>query len=235
MSWSWVGTKYSIHLVQHPSKIVWIPFIFMIISWTMNVASTSDVPLHETSKEKSTCHIPTVASWLSDETSLRIWHGVLSLPLSTYPKSLDYSLSVYLQTPSITISKLARSQPPSVSPKSLNRCLQVYLRTHSTTACMYVSKQARLRYSSSHDHVLQLHLHTCLITTSATCTSVQESHTNLPDTPVDFIGTPKWFQTLPGPPAARQSALRLWKSIVRCSWKLQQKWRCMQAATRFDL
>jgi len=96
MSWHWVQpfteykhipsttihrvqayTKYSILWVQHPPKIVCLPFIVMIMSWPLNVASASSVPpyminlhqpaLHESSRVKSPCHIPTVASQLADE------------------------------------------------------------------------------------------------------------------------------------------------------------------------
>jgi len=65
-------TKYSIHRVQHPPKIVWLPFILIITSWLLNVASASSVPpytidrhqpaLYESWQVKSPCHIPTVAS-----------------------------------------------------------------------------------------------------------------------------------------------------------------------------
>jgi len=64
-------TEYSIHWVQH-SKVVCLPFIPIITSWPRHVASASGVPpytidrhqpaLHESSKVKSPCHIPTVAS-----------------------------------------------------------------------------------------------------------------------------------------------------------------------------
>jgi len=72
MTWSWVDTEYSIHRVQHPPKIVCLPFIHMITCWPLNVASASGVPpytidrhqpaLHESLKVKAHCHIPTVAS-----------------------------------------------------------------------------------------------------------------------------------------------------------------------------
>jgi len=53
MTWSWVDTEYSIHRVQHPPKIVCLPFILMITSWPLNVAPASGVPPYM---------IPTVAS-----------------------------------------------------------------------------------------------------------------------------------------------------------------------------
>jgi len=74
MSWHRVQafTKYSIHRVQHPPKIVCLPFILMNASWTLNAASAlrvaphridSPQPAHyESSKGTSRCHIPTVAT-----------------------------------------------------------------------------------------------------------------------------------------------------------------------------
>jgi hypothetical protein len=71
--------------------------------------------------------------------------------------------------------------------------------------------------------------------TSARCKSVQKPHANLPDTPVDLTSAPKSFQILPGPPGANWGALRLCKSILRCTWNLLQFSKCIQDATRFDL
>jgi len=68
-------------------------------------------------------------------------------------------------------------------------------------------------------------------TSSAKCISVQKPHTNLPDTPVALTSASKYFQMLPGPPGALQCALRLCNSILRCTWKHQQLWRCIQDAT----
>jgi len=66
--------------------------------------------------------------------------------------------------------------------------------------------------------------------TSAKCNAVQKPHAILPDTPGDLTGASKYIQTLPDPPGAKQSALRLCKSILRCSWKHLQLWRCIQDA-----
>jgi len=65
-------TVYSIHRVQHPPNIVCLPFNLMITSWPLNVVSASGVPpymidchqlaLHERSKLKSPCHIPTAGT-----------------------------------------------------------------------------------------------------------------------------------------------------------------------------
>ena len=52
----------SIHRIHHTPKIVCLPFILIITSWPLNQASVSGVPLHESSKLMSRCHIPTVAS-----------------------------------------------------------------------------------------------------------------------------------------------------------------------------
>ena len=65
---------------------------------------------------------------------------------------------------------------------------------------------------------------------SAKCNSVRKPHAILPDTPGDLTSTSKYFQTLPGPPGAKQSDLRLCKSIFGCSWKHLQLWRCIPDA-----
>ena len=65
----------------------------------------------------------------------------------------------------------------------------------------------------------------------AKCKSVRKSYAILPDTPVALTSASKCFQMLPAPPGALQSALRLCKSILRCSWKHLQLWRCIQDAT----
>jgi hypothetical protein len=55
------------------------------------------------------------------------------------------------------------------------------------------------------------------IPTSAKCKLDRKLHANLPDTPIDLTSASKYFQMLPDPPGAKQSALRLCKSIHRCS------------------
>jgi len=65
---------------------------------------------------------------------------------------------------------------------------------------------------------------------SAKCNSVRKPHRILPDTPGDLTSASKYFQTLPDPPGAKLSALRVCKSILRCSWKHLQLWRCIQDA-----
>ena len=65
---------------------------------------------------------------------------------------------------------------------------------------------------------------------SAKCNSVRKPHAILPDTPGVLTSASKYFPTLPDPPGANQSALRLCKSIFRCSWKHLQLWRCIQDA-----
>jgi len=72
------------------------------------------------------------------------------------------------------------------------------------------------------------------IIASVKCKSVRKPHATLPDTPLTLTSASKYFQILPGPTGALQSPLRLWKSILRCSWKHQQLWLCIQDATRFD-
>jgi len=65
-------TEYSLHRIPHTPKIACLPFIPMITSWPLNVSSAPSVPpyminshqaaLHERSKVKSPCHIPTVGN-----------------------------------------------------------------------------------------------------------------------------------------------------------------------------
>jgi len=66
------------------------------------------------------------------------------------------------------------------------------------------------------------------LSSSARCKSVWMPHANLPDTLVDCTGVSKYFQMLWGPAAAKQCVRRLHKSILRCSWKQLQLWRCIQ-------
>jgi len=65
---------------------------------------------------------------------------------------------------------------------------------------------------------------------SAKCKSVRTPQANLPDTSVDCTCAFKHCKMLPGPPGANQSALRLYKSILRCFWKHLPLWRCIQDA-----
>jgi len=60
--------------------------------------------------------------------------------------------------------------------------------------------------------------------------SVRKPHAFLPDTPGNLIRASKYFQMLLDPPGAGQSSLRLCKSILRCSWKHLQLWRCIHHA-----
>jgi len=69
---------------------------------------------------------------------------------------------------------------------------------------------------------------------SAKCNSVRKPYSNLPDTLVALASVFKDFQVLPAPAGALQSALRLCKNILTCSWKHLKWWRCIQNATRFD-
>jgi hypothetical protein len=50
---------------------------------------------------------------------------------------------------------------------------------------------------------------------SAKCKSVRKPHANLPDTTVNLTSASTYFQMLPGPSAATNSALTLCKSILR--------------------
>jgi len=121
MSCQWVQhtpsaafTEYSIHWVQHTCKIVCLAFILKMTSWPLNVAAASGLPpyridrhqpgLHESSKVKSHCHIPTVEGWLTDEQRPSTRRAGNRPRPSTCPISLDPCLQVHLPTCSITAS-----------------------------------------------------------------------------------------------------------------------------------
>jgi len=72
------------------------------------------------------------------------------------------------------------------------------------------------------------------LTASAKCNSVWKPYANLPDLLVAHTSPCRYFQMLPAPLGALQSALRLCKSILMCSWNQLLWWRCIQDATRFD-
>ena len=196
MPWSWVDTEYSIRRVQHPAKIICLPFILMMSSRPLNVASASGVPpytidrhqpgLHESSMIKSPCHIPMVASQITDEQSPSTQRAVHQLPPNTRPNSLDYgprtrnmtaskciSIVSLLWPPSshdhglqVHICKLAWSRPPSVSPNSLNHGIPV--RTIMASKYIYTLTRSWPPSASpnSLNHSLQVYLWTRLITAS---------------------------------------------------------------------
>jgi len=56
-----------------------------------------------------------------------------------------------------------------------------------------------------------------MIAVSAKCISVRKKHAILPDTPGILTSASKYFYMLPDPPGAKQSALRLCNSSLRCS------------------
>jgi len=168
--------------------IVCLPFIPMITSWPMNVASASSVPphtidchqpaCHESSKVKLTCHIPTFASQLTDEYSLSTRRAIHRLPPSTHPislyhslqsvspNSLDHSLQARTSMACKCISTHAQSRPPSVSPNLSDYSLQV----RTIMASRYIFNLAQLRSwsasLSSLDHGLQVYLQICSIPAS---------------------------------------------------------------------
>jgi len=185
MSWSWVDTEYSIHRVQYPCKIVCLPFILMITSWPLNVAWTSGMPpyttdrhqpaLQESSKVTSPCHVPTVASILTDEKCLLSRRAVHLLPISTHTHSLDFGIQTRLTTASKCISKLARLQPPS----SHVHDLHVHVHTGSITISEGISKFTRLRPQSVSPNMLDYRLQVCLQTCSITASECISEFTRL--------------------------------------------------------
>jgi len=177
------------HRVQHPPKIVCLPFILMITSWPLNIASASGVPpytidphlptLYESWKVKSHSHGCELTNWWIESqhqarrpsiASKYSSNLTRSRPPSASPNSLDHRLQVYLQTPSITaskcISKLAQSQPPSVSPNSVDYGLQVRTITASKCIPEFTRSWPPSASLSSLDLGLQVHLQTHSVTAS---------------------------------------------------------------------
>jgi len=158
MPWSWGDTKYSIHReysihrVQHPPKIVCLPSILMIRCWPLNVASASGIPpktidrhqpaLHESSKGKLHCHIPTVVTEQTDESSLRTRPAVHRQPLSTGAISLCHSPQVHVQSHSITASKCITTVARSGHLCSHDHGLKVHLQTRLITSSKCIPKLA---------------------------------------------------------------------------------------------
>jgi len=171
---SWVNTECSIHRVQHTPKIVCCPFILTISSWPVNVTSASGIPPFQStatsqfsiraSKVKSPCHIPTVASWLTDElgpgvpsiaclqvlvqsrwmtASKCISKLAWSWPQRACPNSPDHGLQVSLIMASKCISKLAWSWPACASLTSFDLSLQLNLQTRSITASKCIAEFTR--------------------------------------------------------------------------------------------
>jgi len=139
----------------------------------------------------------------------------------------------------IFVSGIKRSHCPDVQ-----RLLLIFLiwRQHvpvcvHSQSMVHTRLKNRIKYWccdvwSTHEAILNCYLG---YSTSAKCTSVWKPHRYLPDTPVNVISTSRSLHVLPGLPGAKLSAFRLCKSILRCSWKLPQLWRCIQDALIFDL
>ena len=134
--------------------------------------------IHESSKVKSPCHIPKVASQLTDEMSHSTRRAVHQPLPSTRPNWRDCGLQVRMiiaykcilnlarlrpprlhnQVLKLHISKLARSRPPSASPNSLDHSLQVYLQTYSITATEFARSWPPSATTNSLNHDLGAHL-----------------------------------------------------------------------------
>jgi len=104
--------------------------------------------------------------------------------------------------------------------------------------CVYVSVKSQKFYVNwlCTEHECNRRCNWRLMTTKydalAKCKSVWKPNANLPDTLVALTSASKYFQILPAPPGTLQSALRLCKTILRCSWKHLQLWRSIQDAMR---
>jgi len=69
---STVYTEYSIHRVQHQPKIACLPFILMITSWPLIVASASGVPPYTIDRHQPALHQSSKVKWLVRFPLLRV-------------------------------------------------------------------------------------------------------------------------------------------------------------------
>jgi len=136
-------TEFSIHQVQHPPNFASLHFIPMITRWPVNVVSASIIPPCMIDRHHPAHH----ENWKVKSHS-HGWKLTNYLIQSQYQAPRPSTTSKYS-------SKVARSQSPSAN-----------LHTHSITACECISTLTRLRTASLHNHILQVHHPTCLITAS---------------------------------------------------------------------
>jgi len=137
-------TEYSVQCVQHPPTIVCLPFIFMITSWPLDVASASGVPPWSTAISRfspwelkgkvtlSHSHSWELTNWriesqhLARCSSSALKHSSKLAQLGP-PSSHDNGLPVHLLTRLMTGSKFAQSWLPNASTISLDHNLGVHL------------------------------------------------------------------------------------------------------------
>jgi len=213
MSWHQVqhSPSTAVTKVQSPRKILCLPFIPIMMSWPMNVASASSVPPYTIDRHPpsspwqlkvevtlSHSHRYELNTWRIESQHLASHPSTRSKCLSKLagsqhrsgsPKLLDHGLQVHLQTHSITtaqcITQFTRSWPPILSPNQLDYHLQVHLQPRSITAPKCISQLAQLWPSGalpySLNDGLQVHLQTRLITTSECISEL---------TPRSFSGAP---------------------------------------------
>jgi len=136
-------TVYSTHRVQHTPNIVCLPFILMITSWPLNVASTSSMPPYTINR-----HHPAFNEKLNGKVTLSHSHCCelpnwwiesqhsACCPSTTSKYSLDYSWPVLTIMASKCISKLARLRPPSLH----DHVIEVHCETRSITASECISE-----------------------------------------------------------------------------------------------
>jgi len=152
----------SLHRVQHPPTILWVPLVLMMKSWPLNVASTSGVPpykinchqpaLYVSSMVQSPCHIPTVASQLTDKESLITQRTVHWPPRSSLSMLLNRGLQELLQSRPIMASNWI-SELTRLGPLCLNdRGFQVPFETCSIPASKFAWSWPQCAYQNSLDH-----------------------------------------------------------------------------------
>jgi hypothetical protein len=173
-------TEYCIHRVQHPPMIVCLPIILMITSCPLNVRSASTVlpctihrhqrALHVNSKVQSPCHIPMVASQLTNKYSLTTW--VCWLPPNTRAMSLDHVPKVPIQNHSIMAlectSKFTQSKLPNTFDYGIQVCTIIDSQGHPQTCSIMDFKVARSWPPSAYPNLLNHWLQVYICTHSIT-------------------------------------------------------------------
>jgi len=180
-----------LHPPQHPPNNVCLLFIVRNMSWPLGAPSPSSNPLyqidrhqpalHESLKERLTCHLPRVATWLTDKQSfISTGHATHRQHLfsvqsqsimgskcisriarsrcwSAWPSSLGHGLRRYITSCSIMTSQFAWSWHQSASPNSLNHNHQGYIKTGSITTCEFARSSPWSWCPNSLPHAVRVH------------------------------------------------------------------------------
>jgi len=121
-----------------------------------------------------------------------------------------YASCIIIQV-SLSLLRMTPNTPPGGLFSTQQHC-EENSELSENTSHSAAGKESQFGYQTN-----QYHLH--LGYASAKCQSVLRQHATLPDTPGDLSSGSKYIYMLPDRPGATQCALRLCKSILRCSWK----------------